>query len=139
MRLRRSPTGRREGTFRPISPSVYRPNPQSERCSYPFSDSFGRCVLGSSSGRVKKCHLAHAPPPALEPHYSRHTRTQSDTFWEGTNCGESADGHTAVLMRLRHPLRSKALGGALGHFGFLRQRTDEHDSRREGYELSELW
>ena len=35
-------TDRREGTFRPISPSLYRPNPRSERCTNPFSDGFGR-------------------------------------------------------------------------------------------------
>jgi hypothetical protein len=34
--LRCCPTARRNGTFRSILPSVYRPNPCSERCSYPF-------------------------------------------------------------------------------------------------------
>ena len=29
----------------PISFSVYRPNPRSERCSYPFSDSFSRTFV----------------------------------------------------------------------------------------------
>src|SRR5215217_7036084 len=35
-----SPTDRREGTLRPISPSLYWPSPRSERCSNPFSHSF---------------------------------------------------------------------------------------------------
>src|SRR5215212_4947792 len=37
------------GTFRSISSSVYRANPCSERCLNPFSDSFGRALLGSSA------------------------------------------------------------------------------------------
>src|SRR5215213_1074627 len=35
-RLWRSPTDRREGSFRPISPSSYRPDPRSKQRSYPF-------------------------------------------------------------------------------------------------------
>src|SRR5215217_2494171 len=35
-RLWHSLTDRREGSFRPISPSSYRPDPRSEPCSYPF-------------------------------------------------------------------------------------------------------
>src|SRR5215211_5815014 len=34
--LQRSLTGHRNGAFRPSLASVYRPNPRSERCSYPF-------------------------------------------------------------------------------------------------------
>src|SRR5215208_2730802 len=34
--LQRSLTGHRKGAFRPSLASVYRPNPRSERCSYPF-------------------------------------------------------------------------------------------------------
>jgi hypothetical protein len=45
--LRCCPTARRNGTFRSILPSVYRPNPRSERGSYPFSDSFRRGILRS--------------------------------------------------------------------------------------------
>jgi hypothetical protein len=47
-RLQRGPAGHQRGAFRSISSSVYLPNPRSERCSYPFSDSFGRGVLRSS-------------------------------------------------------------------------------------------
>ncbi len=35
-----STTGGRKEAVWPFSCSVYRPNPRSERCSYPFSDSF---------------------------------------------------------------------------------------------------
>src|SRR5215218_6340488 len=48
-RLQRCPGGRQRGIVGSISASVYQPYSRSERSSYPFSDSFGRCVLGSSS------------------------------------------------------------------------------------------
>jgi hypothetical protein len=38
--LRCSPTNDRKGAFRPVLASPYLPNPRSECCSYPFSDSF---------------------------------------------------------------------------------------------------
>jgi hypothetical protein len=47
--LRCSLTKHLNGTFAPILVSLYLPNPRSERGSYPFSDSFGRDVLGSCS------------------------------------------------------------------------------------------
>src|SRR5829696_5117304 len=43
--LRRHP----KGTVRPVLVPEQRPNPRSEHCSYPFSDSFGRGILRSSS------------------------------------------------------------------------------------------
>jgi hypothetical protein len=39
-RVKRGLPGHRSGTVRPVSAPIYRPNPRSERCSYPFSDSF---------------------------------------------------------------------------------------------------
>src|SRR5215217_4447939 len=53
--LQRSLTGHREGTFRPILDSVYRPNPRSERCSNHFSDSLFRQFVNRSN----------KPPPKL--------------------------------------------------------------------------
>jgi hypothetical protein len=38
----------RNGTFRPILASLGLPNPRSEWCSHPFSDSFRRGILRSS-------------------------------------------------------------------------------------------
>jgi RTX calcium-binding nonapeptide repeat (4 copies) len=46
--LQRSLKGRRNGTFRPIFAIACRPDTGSERYSDPFSDSFGRGVIGSS-------------------------------------------------------------------------------------------
>src|SRR5215208_7506804 len=45
--LQRSLTGHRNGTCRPVLAFVYRPNLRSKRCSYPFSDSFRRDILGN--------------------------------------------------------------------------------------------
>jgi hypothetical protein len=39
-----STTGCRKEAVWPFSCSVYRPNPRSERCSYPFSDSFSQRI-----------------------------------------------------------------------------------------------
>ena len=38
--VKRGLPGHRSGTVRPVSAPLYRPNPRSERCSHPFSDSF---------------------------------------------------------------------------------------------------
>src|SRR5215212_3808543 len=38
--VKRGLPGHRSGTIRPVSAPIYRPNPPSERCSHPFSDSF---------------------------------------------------------------------------------------------------
>jgi hypothetical protein len=46
--LQCSPEGRNREAFRSISPFICQPNPRSECCSSSFSDSFGRCFLGSS-------------------------------------------------------------------------------------------
>src|SRR5215211_6138591 len=45
--LQRSLTGHRNGTCRPVLAFVYYPNLRSKRCSYPFSDSFRREILGN--------------------------------------------------------------------------------------------
>src|SRR5215211_6785868 len=38
--VKRGLPGHRSATIWPVSAPIYRPNPSSERCSYPFSDSF---------------------------------------------------------------------------------------------------
>jgi hypothetical protein len=45
--------GHRSGTIRPVSAPIYRPNPRSERCSYPFSDSF--------KGEVRRILIPRTP------------------------------------------------------------------------------
>src|SRR5215207_536254 len=51
--LQCSLTEHRNGTFRPILASLRLPNPRSECCSYPFSDSF--CKVNSAKFACTEC------------------------------------------------------------------------------------
>src|SRR5215211_5973233 len=57
--LRCSLTEHRSGAFRPILASLGLPNPRSECCSYPFSDSLGRGILRSSYMRQSLSSSSH--------------------------------------------------------------------------------
>src|SRR5215203_5236372 len=56
--LRRHP----KGTVRPVLVPEQRPNPRSEHCSYPFSESFGRGILRSSSPEIASWYIRSTPP-----------------------------------------------------------------------------
>src|SRR5215217_2272077 len=70
--LRCSLMDHRNGTFRPIFASPHRLNPRFEGCSYPFSDSLGKRILGSSlptsnaQVTAKLAHLSDTPAPIRE-------------------------------------------------------------------------
>ena len=66
--LRCSLTEHRNGTFGPILASLRLSNPRSECCSYPFSDSFRRGILGSSRrGGSRKYVRWWSTHPSVEP------------------------------------------------------------------------
>ena len=90
--LRCSLTEHRNGTFGPILASLRLSNPRSECCSYPFSDSFRRGILGSwrRGGSRKYVRWWSTHPPRLS-RYS-HRPGRSPLVGE-TTPGEHDDRH----------------------------------------------